>query len=156
MLFEDLKAKSPKRKADRSSTVKAKMGRSTWKDGIYRIAPRAEESPTLMTKRASFPREGQGIWGKDEVCRNKNQSSQKDTTDMTAYEESHTYLSTFAAEPTDASMGECVFIAMVDKYRNRHICCVVRLDHVKSTRFHCTTSNEIQCMGIGREVESSL
>ena len=109
-----------------------------------------------MTKRASFPRACQGIWREDEVCRGKSQYSKKDTTDRTAYEESYTYLSIFAAEPTDASMGESIFIAMVDKYRNRHIFCVMRLAYVKSTRFHRTTSNEIQCVGIGGEVESSL
>lgn len=38
-LFVDLKVTSPKRKADKSPMSKANMGRSAWKDGIYRTAP---------------------------------------------------------------------------------------------------------------------
>jgi hypothetical protein len=74
-MFEDFKTMSPKRKADKSSIVKANMGKSAWKDGMYRIAPRSEGSPTLMMKRKSLPRGYQGIWREDEVCMRKGQFS---------------------------------------------------------------------------------
>lgn len=60
-LFEDFKAMSPKRKADKSSIVKANMGKSACKEGMYRIVPRVEGSPTLIMKRKSLPRGCQGI-----------------------------------------------------------------------------------------------